>query len=224
MNESVKKNSGDLRLDLGTLTASVEESTVQPLSPDELCALLSVRLEVVVGLAQLTAANRSYPDLCRDILQFFRNAMPCEAGSFFEVSHVDRSLFVRAAFGQFSDQISSFTVPIGQGIVGHVAESKNPMILSGDVDRSKIYLKQIADAVGFETRSVLVLPVMIRGKVFAVVELLNRVGTPGFDRRDLETAVLLARVSSSVLEGRLILAHAFTTEQKEVNPAGSRAA
>lgn len=211
-------------LELGALNQASQEQSLVPLSPGELCALLSVRLEVVVGLSQLASGSRSYPDLCRETLQFFRTAIPCEAGSFFEVSNSDRALFVRTAFGQASEQISSFSVPIGQGIVGHVAESKAPMILSGDVGRSKIYFKQIADAVGFETRSVLVVPIVIRGRVFGVVELLNRIGSPGFDRRDLETAMLLSRVSAAILEGRLVLAHALGSQQGDMKLSGSQAA
>jgi GAF domain-containing protein len=189
-----------------------------------LCALLSVRLEVAVGLSQLAAGNRSFLDLCREMLQFFRTAVPCEAGSLFEVCNAESSLFVRTAFGQGAEQISSFRVPIGQGIVGHVAESKSPMLLSGDVGRSRIYIKQIADAVGFDTRSVLVVPILIRGRVFSVIELLNRIGSPGFDRRDLETAMILARVSSAVLEGRLVLAYAMAMDSDSRQPSAARAA
>jgi len=83
------------------------------------------------------------------------------------------------------------------------------MVLAGDVERSKIFMRQIADAVGFEARCVLVVPIVIRGRTFAAVELLNRIGVPFFDKRDMETAMILAKVTASVFEARLLLAHAL---------------
>lgn len=191
----------------------VTEPAIVPLSPGELCALLSVRIEVILAMSQLAPKELSYQELCREVLQQFRTAIPCEAGSLFELSSASNELFVRTAFGKAAAQVESFRIPLGQGIVGHVVESKTPMVLSGDVERSRIFMRQIADAVGFQARCVLVVPIVIRGRSFAAVELLNRVGVGQFDKRDVETALLLAKVAAAILESRLILAYALGASQ-----------
>jgi GAF domain-containing protein len=187
----------------------ITEPAFVPLSPGELCALLSVRLEVILAMSQLTPKELSFQDLCQEILQYFRTAIPCEAGSLFEVSSSTNELFVRTAFGKAAAQIESFRIPLGQGIVGHVVESRDPMVLSGDVERSRIFIRQIADAVGFQARCILVVPIVVRGRSFAAVELLNRVGVGQFDKRDVETAMMLSKVAAAILEARLILAYAL---------------
>lgn len=197
----------------------VMEPAIVPLSPGELCALLSVRLEVVLAMTQLAPKELSFQDLCREILMQFRTAIPCEAGSLFEVTTATNELFVRTAFGKAAAQVESFRIPLGQGIVGHVVESRTPMVLSGDVERSRIFMRQIADAVGFQARSVLVVPIVVRGRSFAAVELFNRVGVSQFDKRDVETATTLAKVAAAILEARLILAYALGAKAGEV--AGS---
>jgi GAF domain-containing protein len=160
-------------------------------------------------MSQLTPKELSFQDLCQEILQYFRTAIPCEAGSLFEVSSSTNELFVRTAFGKAAAQIESFRIPLGQGIVGHVVESRDPMVLSGDVERSRIFIRQIADAVGFQARCILVVPIVVRGRSFAAVELLNRVGVGQFDKRDVETAMMLSKVAAAILEARLILAYAL---------------
>ena len=44
-----------------------------------------------------------------------------EAGSLLEVDHEKNSLFFRAVVGASSDRVSNFVIPMGQGVVGHVA-------------------------------------------------------------------------------------------------------
>ena len=182
----------------------------------ELSAILSSRLDAVTTLSLLSARNCSYQDLCRESLHVFRKALPSEAGSFFEFRHADQSLFVRSAYGQAAEKIESVTVPTGLGIVGHVAESRTPMTLSGDIAQSRVFLSKIADAVGFDAHSVLVVPVIIRGKIFGVVELLNRLGKDSFDKNDVETAEVIARVMASTFEVRLMLAYALGAQGQSV--------
>jgi len=175
----------------------------------EQAAQVGVRLDAVTSLALLAPRNCSYADFCREVLHLYRKAIPSEAGSFFELRYADQALFVRTAFGQAADKIENVTVPLGLGVVGHVAESRTSMALSGDIDQSRIFLNKVADAVGFEAHNLLVVPVMIRGKVFGVIELLNRLGKELFDKADVETAEHISRVFSATLEVRMMLANAL---------------
>jgi GAF domain-containing protein len=186
----------------------------------ESAAQTATRLDAVTSLALLAPRHCSYADFCREVLHLYRKAIPSEAGSFFELRHTDQALFVRTAFGQAADKIENVTVPLGVGVVGHAAESRNSMTLSGDIDQSKVFLNKLADAVGFEARNVLVVPVIVRGKVFGVTELLNRFGKELFDKADIETAELISRVFAATLEVRMMLAHAL--HQKESGALAER--
>ena len=194
------------------------------LSQMELSSQLASRLDAVTSLALLAPRNCSYGDFCKEALHLFRKAIPSEAGSFFELRYSDQALFVRTAYGQAADKVENITVPMGLGVVGHVAESRTSMTLSGDIDQSRIFLNRIADAVGFEAHNVLVVPVLVRGKVFGVIELLNRFGKELFDKADVETAELIARVFASTLEVRMMLAHAMQQQPQSQDSTEKQAA
>ena len=49
-----------------------------------------------------------------------------------------------------------------------------------DVAENKMHLKAIQDAVGFEARNLVAVPIVIRGRIFGVLELLNRIGEHDF--------------------------------------------
>jgi GAF domain-containing protein len=131
----------------------------------------------------------------------------CEAGSIFEVDESRNALFFRAVVGQSSDQLASFVIPLGQGIVGHVAESRQPVVVS-DVPENKMHLKAVQKAVGFETRNIVALPIIVRGRVFGVLELLNRVGEAEFTPTDMELLGACIQLAAKAIEVRLMIAWA----------------
>ena len=55
-------------------------------------------------------------------------------------------------------------------------------------------------------------PVVIRDRVFCVVELFNRIGKPCFDEHDLELVVHVAEMAAKIIEVRLMLQGARKSE------------
>ena len=110
----------------------------------------------------------------------------------------------RPATGVSSDRVVKFVIPMGQGIVGYVAESKQALNIS-NVDDEKKHLKAISEAVGFEARNMVALPIVIRGRVFAVVELLNRVGEDRYTEADLELLKYVCEKAARACEVRMML-------------------
>jgi GAF domain-containing protein len=127
-----------------------------------------------------------------------------EAGSFLEVDHSSNVLFFRAVVGQSSDKVSKFKIPIGQGIVGHVAETRLPLAVANAKEDRK-HMRSIGNAVGFEARNLVAVPVVVRGKIFGVIELINRVGEEAFTAADVELLTYASEKVSRAIEVRLML-------------------
>jgi putative nucleotidyltransferase with HDIG domain len=124
-----------------------------------------------------------------------------ESSSVWELDDDSGELFFRVVRGRAAGEIQSLRVPRGRGIVGSVALSAAAEIVndveadsrwSGDTDPS------------FRTRNILTVPLVARGKVIGVLQLLNRVDGPGFTADDLRRMQLFAgTLAAAVANARL---------------------
>lgn len=157
-------------------------------------------------MRQLTS-NLSFQDFMRELLLTLMKAIKCEAGSLFEINYREQNIFFRAAVGHASDQVVRFVIPMGRGIVGHVAESRQTLVVQ-NIEENRDHLRAIANAIGFDTRNLIAVPLIIRGKVFGVVELINRIGEENFKESDVELLNVLCEYASRAIEIRLMIAWA----------------
>ena len=210
-----KKNEGkELEVELAvTLESSdTNDSTaVSSLFSIETLESAGAKLNAVECLLALVNRDCKFPEFMREVCLIAVRAIPSEAGSLLEIDPKNESFFFRATVGTVSEKMSAFSIPKGQGIVGHVAESKQPLAVNA-VEENKIHLRAIQNAVGFETRNMLAAPILIRGKVFAVVEILNRVGEPDYSPADIEMITYFCNAAAKVIEARLTLNWALKSQ------------
>jgi GAF domain-containing protein len=151
-----------------------------------------------------TTKNCNFEEFIRDLLVAIMNVVKSEAGSFLEVDQRNNTLFFRSVVGASSDRVVNFVIPMGQGVAGHVAESRQPTIVENVIE-NKEHLNSIAKAVGFEVRNLVALPVVIRGRVFGVLELLNRIGEVNYSANDVELLTYLCGMAAKAIEVRLMI-------------------
>lgn len=180
-------------------------SVASGLFGDDTIALTAAKFSLVESFLRQLTRDQSFTDFVRELLLSMMKVVKSEAGSLLEVDHARGALFFRAVVGTSSDRVSSFVIPMGQGVVGHVAESRRPLVVS-NVAENKLHLKAIQDAVGFETRNLVAVPVIVRGRVFGVLELLNRIGESDYTSADVELLTYACEMASKVIEARLMIA------------------
>lgn len=71
------------------------------------------------------------------------------------------------------EKLAGVRVPCGQGVVGHVAESQRYEIVLDAENDPRFYAK-ISEDVGYRTRSILCVPMIVKGRTIGVIELLNK--------------------------------------------------
>jgi GAF domain-containing protein len=178
---------------------------------DDALAIAVSKVTVYESLMNLLTRDLTFHDLMRELLLVVMKVVKSEAGSILEVDQVNRCLFFRAVVGSSSDKVAKFLIPIGQGVVGHVAESRQPLAVD-NVEENRVYLKSVQDAVGFEARNLIAIPIIVRGRVFGVLELLNRVGEENYTRADVDLLTYLCGAISKAVELRLMLAWALNAK------------
>jgi GAF domain-containing protein len=188
--------------------ASSAGEALGTLFPEDSMVLTSAKLTALESLMGLLTRDLKFTDFMRELLLVFMRVVKCEAGSIFELDQKNQYMFFRAAAGRVSERLSSFTVPFGQGIVGYVCESKQPLVVN-NVQENEKFLRSIQDAVDFETKNMVALPIMIRGRVFGALELINRVGEDEFSPSDVYFLSHLCEFVAKAIEIRLMLAWAL---------------
>lgn len=178
---------------------------IDGLFDDESLAITAAKFSVVESFLKSITRDQSFEEFVRELLLGVMKVVKSEAGSVLEVDHARNALFFRSVVGTSSDRVSSFVIPMGQGVVGHVAEARRPLVVS-DVAENKLHLKAIQDAVGFEARNLVAVPIIVRGKVFGVLELLNRIGEPDYSQADVELLAYACEMAAKAIEARLMIA------------------
>lgn len=199
------------------MTDDSDDSKISPLELNlDSPPMALAKLAVLEQHMSLLTRDSKFQDFAREILLSIMNVVKCEAGSIIEVDYERELYFFRAVVGKSADAIAQFQIPFGQGIVGHVSESKQPLVVD-NVDENQIHLKTLDSAIGFETRNMVALPILIRGRVYGVLELLNRVGETTFTPADTELLVYLCDTAAKAIEIRMMLG--WTTQKKKSREA-----
>lgn len=126
-----------------------------------------------------------------------------EASSIMLVSKDGKSLYFKVASGEKGQALKTMTLPLGRGIGGWVAQNRRPEIVN-DVQNDPHFAAEYDKASGFLTRSVLAVPMLHRGELVGVLEVLNkREGEYGQEHLGLLTR-LAAFASASIVNTRTI--------------------
>ncbi|HEX4340224.1 MAG TPA: sigma 54-interacting transcriptional regulator [Polyangiaceae bacterium] len=90
-------------------------------------------------------------------------------------------------------------LPFGTGVIGWVAQSGQPAIVN-DVASDTRFFAGVDKKTGFETRSILCVPLRERNAVIGAIEVLNTAHAHGFDNEDLALLEALAGVAATAIE------------------------
>lgn len=96
-----------------------------------------------------------------------------EASAIMLVTDDKKSLFFRIASGEKAQALKTMSLPIGQGIAGWVAQNRQPQVVN-DTKTDPRFAGKFDKASGFQTRSLLCVPMVFRGELVGVVEVLNK--------------------------------------------------
>lgn len=176
--------------------------------------LMTVRWQMAQQMFDLVACEVSFVKLVEGILASVVQGLNAQAGSVLELDTQKKEYFFRASIGGGDpDRLKAFRVPANKGIVGHVAETREALILK-DMGEDQKQLKAISMSVGFETNTCLAAPIIIANNIYGVLELFNKNGGGAFtasDARLLEDGIKMA---TKALEVRFLMAEIHRRAKK----------
>lgn len=131
---------------------------------------------------QLTSNLASEP-LLQNILDSAVEILNCEAGSLLLVDEQTDELVFRVTVGPVAKDLEGRRMASGAGLVGKAVKTHQPIIVN-DVQASPEWFKGTDKQTGFITRTLLVVPMMVKDSVIGVIEVLNKKDGSPFSRDD----------------------------------------
>lgn len=136
-----------------------------------------------------------------------------EAASLLLYDAEKNDLYFHVALGDRGDALKSVVrLNIGQGIAGQAAESREP-IFANDAPNDPRFFREADEAVGFETRSLLAIPMVERDTLVGVLEVINKHGTGGFTQADVRVMGIFSAIVGSVIDNARLIDEKFEAQR-----------
>jgi len=172
------------------------DPSFQP-SREQLSALLSV--------SHLLTSSIDLPSLLKLIVTSVTELLECEASSLFLIDRTGEQLVLRVATGPVQGEIKELRLSVGQGIAGWVAKHRKSLIVN-DPKHDPRFFPAVDKATGFQTRSILAVPLMDHDQIVGVLEILNTAKAKQFDRADLDLLTAFGSYAAVALRNAELLA------------------
>lgn len=143
------------------------------------------RLETLIDTSLVFSSILDLSELLNIVLNKAEEVMEAEASSVFLIDKEKRELYFITARGEKGKEAKEIRVPMGKGIVGWVAEHGRPLLVP-DVTKDPRWFKGVDKKTKFVTRSIIAVPLISKGKIIGVSEVLNKKGNRYFNENDLE--------------------------------------
>ena len=139
--------------------------------------------KLLLEAARIFNNTNDYEELMHLILQLVLTAVDAEAALVFRIDHERTDMKMR--FMKAGDrQVSVFQREVGQGVVGWVAQYREPIIIN-DAENDSRSDPELARLAGLSVRSIISVPLIGKGKMIGVVEAFNK-NNGGFTSSDLD--------------------------------------
>jgi putative methionine-R-sulfoxide reductase with GAF domain len=137
------------------------------------------------------------------IMSQIQELIPSEAWSILLVDEDTGELAFEMALGEKSSDLNDTRIKLGEGVAGWVAQTGEPAIVN-DVRRDRRFQAKFDELPRFRTRSILCAPLISRGRIIGVVEIMNRAAGTRFTKRDMNLLLTLVEPAAIALENAFL--------------------
>ncbi len=130
-------------------------------------------------------------ELLTHILESATRLCAGEASSLLFVDKERGELYFEIALGSKGQSVKRFTVKMGEGIAGWVAQN-NKSIIVNDVANDRRHLHDISRQIDYPSNTMLAVPMRVKDECIGVIEVINKKDAQCFTQEDLEWLEIFA--------------------------------
>lgn len=144
-------------------------------------------------VGKTVTATQDLAEVLTNVIRVLNEKMQVETGSvLLREWETDELYFAKTLHGDV-EQFAAIRIRIGQGVAGWVAQTGQPALIQ-DTTQDPRWFDGVDGKTGFVTRSILCVPLLVKGELVGIIELLNKKHDK-FNEKDLQ---LLQSIASPV--------------------------
>jgi transcriptional regulator with GAF, ATPase, and Fis domain len=170
------------------------------------------RLSTLISVESSINSTLDLDQLLTYLMTCATKVMKAKDSSLMLVDDRTNELVFKVALGEKGKKVQEFRLKMGQGIAGQVALTGEPIVVT-DTGKDKRWERAIDLATGFETKSIMCVPIKLRGKTVGVIEVLNAGYSGPLTSEDLDIFSAFANTAGVALQNaRLFSAIQYSVE------------
>lgn len=147
-------------------------------------------LKTLLGITRTITSSLDLEEVAQLTIREVHTSWNIAASSIWLWDESRQRLRVLANVGTDPDILCQFELALGQGFVGHVVETRQP-VYSNDVASDPLHYPEVDEKTGFKTVSILCVPLLFHDQVIGALQLLNKEDGP-FGEQDVDRASSIA--------------------------------
>ena len=156
-------------------------------------------LETILRFTALINSSLRIEDVLNYAMKWAEEFIDAEASTVYELDEENSELFIRIARGEKKEFVERIKFELGQGISGHVVQTGQPMVIQ-DVRKEKRFSPKFDRITGFRTRSMICVPLILRGKTIGALQVLNKKSGDLFTQIDVELLTSMSQQIAVAME------------------------
>jgi two-component system cell cycle sensor histidine kinase/response regulator CckA len=196
---------GQILIDMGFLTAGqLEEALREQKKTVEVYKLLdSEKLGAAIEMGSIVNSTLNLAEVLALIMRHVNQVTNSAASTLMLIDDTTRELVFSLPTGPKADKLTDIRMPSGKGIAGWVAEDEQPISVPNAKKDPRFY-PEIDRISGFETKSVLCVPLKAKTKLIGVLEAINKAdGSPFTEEDELLLSVFAYQAAMAIENARL---------------------
>jgi len=159
-------------------------------------------IRTVIEACEKISSSLQVEEVVRFIQESARRLMNAESSSVILLDPSGEYLQIATSTGDKGEQVKGLRFPADKGIAGWVLSHGRPLVVNNVAGDNRFY-PAIDQLSGFRTRSIACAPMVLRGKIIGVVEVLNHSETSGFPADRVELFSTFANLAALALDNAI---------------------
>jgi len=159
-----------------------------------------LRLSSLIDVNGIISSSLNLDEILENVMTISKQVMNADASSLMLIDEKTNELVYEVALGAVGTKLKQeYRLKMGQGIAGSVAREGKPLLLEDAYTHPRFY-RGHDEATGYRTKSMITVPLRVRGRTTGVAQVINRLDDKPFDSDDLELFVALCSLASIAID------------------------
>jgi signal transduction histidine kinase len=157
------------------------------------------QLNLFYQVAQSMASTLDLDKVLDNTMQLATAVLDANASALLLVDEANQELVFEYVYGELGKRLQNQRTGLDEGIAGWVVTHGEPVLVN-EADQDPRFHPLVDSRSGFQTQSMVCVPIQSRGKVLGALEALNKRTGQGFDEEDLALMVTTANQAAIAIE------------------------